>query len=347
MQRREFIAGAGAAAADAVYQSSPIYAQAIGGVTHRTVDANGIHLHFAEQGEGPLVVLCHGFPESWYSWRHQLPALSAAGFHAVAVDMRGYGQSDRPEAIDQYTLLHLVGDMVGLLDALGVEQAVIVGHDWGAPVAWDAALLRPDRFRAVIGLSVPYRPRSPVVPTSVMPRREDAVFYQLYFQEPGVAEAEFERDVRQTFLKVLAGGPRERPVSGPAGMVPRGGGFLSDRPTPATLPTWLKEADIDFYVSEFKRTGFRGGLNWYRNIDRNWELLAPFAGAKVTVPALYMAGDRDLVVTFQGMDRVIANLANDVPRLRGKIMLPGCGHWTQQERASEVNAAMIDFLCQL
>jgi pimeloyl-ACP methyl ester carboxylesterase len=304
-------------------------------------------IHVAEQGEGPLVVLCHGFPESWYSWRNQLPALSAAGFHAVAIDMRGYGQSDRPEAVDQYTLLHLVGDMVGLLDALGVEQAVIAGHDWGAPVAWHAALLRPDRFRAVIGLSVPYRPRSLVVPTSVMPRREDSVFYQLYFQEPGVAEAEFERDVRQTLLKLLAGGARERPVSGPVGMVPRGGGFLSDRPTPATLPTWLKEADIDFYVGEFKRTGFRGGLNWYRNIDRNWELLAPFAGAKVTVPALYMAGDRDLVVRFQGMDRVTANLANDVPRLRGKIMLPGCGHWTQQERASEVNAAMIDFLRQL
>jgi len=347
MQRREFLAGLGAAAADSVYQSSPTHAQAIGGVAHRTVVANGIHLHLAEQGEGPLVVLCHGFPESWYSWRHQLPVLSAAGFHAVAVDMRGYGQSDRPEAIDQYTLLHLVGDMVGLLDALGIEQAVIAGHDWGAPVAWHAALLRPDRFRAVIGLSVPYRPRSPVVPTSVMPRREDAVFYQLYFQEPGVAEAELERDLRQTFLKVLGGGPRERPVAGPVGMVPRGSGFVSDRPTPATLPTWLTEADIDFYVSEFKRTGFRGGLNWYRNIDRNWELLAPFAGAKVTVPALYMAGDRDLVVAFQGMDRVIANLTNDVPRLRGKIMLPGCGHWTQQERASEVNAAMIDFLRQL
>jgi pimeloyl-ACP methyl ester carboxylesterase len=347
MERREFIAGAGAAAAGALYPSSPIYAQAVGGVTHRTVDANGIRLHFAEQGEGPLVVLCHGFPESWYSWRHQLPALSAAGFHAVAVDMRGYGQSDRPEAIDHYTLLHLVGDMVGLLDALGVQQAVIAGHDWGAPVAWHAALLRPDRFRAVMALSVPYRPRSPVVPTSVMPQREDAVFYQLYFQKPGVAEAELERDVRQTFLKVLGGGPRERPVSGPVGMVPRGSGFLSDRPAPATLPSWLTEADIDFYVHEFERTGFRGGLNWYRNIDRNWELLAPFTGAKVTVPALYMAGDRDLVVGFQGMDRVIANLANDVPRLRGKFMLPGCGHWTQQERASEVNAAMIDFLRQL
>jgi pimeloyl-ACP methyl ester carboxylesterase len=155
-------------------------------------------MHIAEQGSGPLVVLCHGFPESWYSWRHQLPALAAAGFHAVAPDMRGYGQTDRPEAIDQYTLLHLVGDIVGLVDALGAEPAVIAGHDWGAPVAWTAAQLRPDRFRAVIGLSVPFRPRGSARPTTVMPRTDDAIFYQLYFQEPGVAEAEFERDPRLT-----------------------------------------------------------------------------------------------------------------------------------------------------
>jgi pimeloyl-ACP methyl ester carboxylesterase len=349
MLRREFIAGLGAVAGDAVSQSNPIHAQAVSVASHRTVEANGIHLHLVEQGEGPLVVLCHGFPESWYSWRHQLPVLSAAGFHAVAVDMRGYGRSDRPEAIDQYTLLHLVGDMVGLLDALGAEQAVIAGHDWGAPVAWHAALLRPDRFRAVIGLSVPFRTRSPVVPATVMPRRDDATFYQLYFQTPEVAEAELERDVRQTFVKMLGNVPRGAPdtASGPVGMVRRDGGFLTGRPTPTVLPAWLKEADIDFYVSEFERTGFRGGLNWYRNIDRNWELLAPFAGAKVTVPALYMAGDRDLVVAFQGADQVLANMANLVPHLRGKIILPDCGHWTQQERASEVNAAMIDFLHQL
>src|SRR5271163_581022 len=172
-------------------------------ITHRTVEANGIHIHIAEQGEGPVVVLCHGFPESWYSWRHQLAALAEAGFRAVAPDMRGYGQTDRPEPIDQYTLLHLVGDMVGLLDALGVDQAAIAGHDWGAPVAWHAALLRPDRFRAVIGLSVPFIRRGSAAPTSHMPRRDDAMFYQLYFQKPGVAEAELERDVRATIAKLL------------------------------------------------------------------------------------------------------------------------------------------------
>ena len=347
MRRREFIAGLGAAAGDAVVHFDPVYGQGGGAVAHRMVEANGIHLHLAEQGEGPLVVLCHGFPECWYSWRHQLAALSAAGFRAVAPDMRGYGRSDRPEAIDQYTLLHLVGDMVGLLDALGAEKAVIAGHDWGAPVAWHAALLRPDRFRAVIGLSVPFRPRGPVAPTSVMPRHQDAMFYQLYFQQPGVAEAELERDARQTFVKILGNVPGGAPAGAAVGMVPRGGGVLTGRPSPTALPAWLREADIDYYVGEFERTGFRGGLNWYRNIDRNWELLAPFAGAKVTVPALYMAGDRDLVVAFRGMDQLIANLANDVPQLRGKIMLPGCGHWTQQERASDVNAAIINFLREL
>src|SRR5438477_7300732 len=181
---------------------------ASGEIRHRTIDTNGIRMHVAEQGSGPAVVLCHGFPESWYSWRHQLPALAAAGFHAVAPDMRGYGQSDRPDAIDQYTLFHLMGDMVGLLDALGAETAVIVGHDWGAPVAWHSALLRPDRFRAVIGLSVPFRPRVLVRPTSAMPQNDDELFYQLYFQTPGVAEAELEHDIRltmRTYLYSLSG----------------------------------------------------------------------------------------------------------------------------------------------
>ena len=172
-------------------------------ITHRTVNANGIRIHVAEAGEGPLVLLCHGWPESWYSWRRQLEALAEAGFHAVAPDMRGYGQTDRPEAIEAYTLFHLVGDMVGLLDALGAAQAVVVGHDWGAPVAWHAALLRPDRFRGVVGLSVPFWPRGPVRPTSAMPQTEKSAFYQLYFQTPGVAEAEFERDPRATIRRLL------------------------------------------------------------------------------------------------------------------------------------------------
>jgi pimeloyl-ACP methyl ester carboxylesterase len=321
---------------------------------HRFIETNGIRMHVAECGAGPLVLLCHGFPESWYSWRHQLQALGEAGFRAIAPDMRGYGQTDRPEAIDQYTLLHLVGDMVGLLDVLGAETAVIAGHDWGAPVAWHCALLRPDRFSAVIGLSVPFWPRSPVRPTTVMPQTDDAIFYQLYFQTPGVAEAELDRDVLRSIRTLLYSASGDSPrrdhaaLSGHGvGMVPRDGGFLSRMTEPASLPPWLTEADVDYYVAEFTRTGFRGGLNWYRNIDRGWELLAAFADARVSVPALYIAGDRDLVVGFRGMNQIIASLQYFVPQLRGTLMLPGCGHWTQQERPAEVNKAMLDFLRHL
>jgi pimeloyl-ACP methyl ester carboxylesterase len=326
--------------------------------TQRMLESNGIRLNVAEQGKGPVVLLCHGFPESWYSWRHQIGALAAAGFHAVAPDMRGYGKSDRPEAIDQYTIFHMIGDLVGLLDALEAPTAVIVGHDWGAAIAWQAARLRPDRFRAVVSLSVPFQPRRPVRPTTVMPRTADAQFYQLYFQEPGVAEAEFERDPRMTVRSMLYGGSgegfaaiRAAAVKSGAtpgvGMVPRAGGMLQGPGAPATLPAWLSDADIDFYAAEFKRSGFRGPLNYYRNIDRNWELMAAFAGAKVTVPALYVAGDHDLVVAFPGMAEYLANLKQIVPELRSIQMLPGCGHWTQQERPNEVNAAILDFVRSL
>jgi pimeloyl-ACP methyl ester carboxylesterase len=319
---------------------------------HRTIKTNGIQMHVAEQGTGPLVLFCHGFPESWYSWRHQLKALSEAGFHAVAPDMRGYGQTEQPEAIDQYTLLHLVGDMVGLLDALGERTAVIVGHDWGGPVAWHSALMRPDRFRAVVGLSVPFRGRGPVRPTTVMPHTDAALFYQLYFQTPGVAEAELERDPKTSIRRLLfsASGDAPRGTGGAweagaaVGMVDRKAGLLGPIPDPAQLPDWLTSDDLDYYATRFAMSGFRGGLNWYRNIDRNWELLAPLAGAKVTVPALYIAGDRDLVVAFPGMEQTLANLATAVPHLRKQIMLPGCGHWTQQERAAEVNASLIEFM---
>ena len=246
-------------------------------IQHRTIQTNGIEMHIAELGSGPLVVMCHGFPESWYSWRHQLRAVANAGFHAVAPDMRGYGRTEAPAAIDQYTLLHLVGDVVGLVDAVGGEPAVIAGHDWGATVAWHAALLRPDKFRGVIGLSVPFRPRPPAPPTTLMPRNEAALSYQLYFQEPGVAEAEFESDSRRTLHAMLYRGSGDRPpreANATVGMVPRGGRFLAIGPEPLPLPPWLTQDDLNFYGAEFARTGFRGGLNWYRNIDRNWELLS-------------------------------------------------------------------------
>src|SRR5271163_3383948 len=306
-------------------------------IKHRFIETNGIRMHLAECGAGPLVVLCHGFPESWYSWRHQILALAETGFHAVAPDMRGYGQTDRPEAIDQYSLLHLVGDIVGVLDALGAENAVVVGHDWGAPVAWHCALLRPDRFRAVVALSVPFWPRLPARPTSFMPQNDEAIFYQLYFQAPGVAEAELERDVRRSIRSVLyaASGdsPRRENSSSPSaegaatarrevGMVRRQEGFLSGLADPASLPSWLSAADVDFYVNEFTPAGFRGGLNWYRNIDRNWELLAPFDGVPVEVPALYIAGDRDPVVKFPACTATSPTCRNSSRRFATGLCCP-------------------------
>jgi pimeloyl-ACP methyl ester carboxylesterase len=317
-------------------------------VTHRMVEANGIRLHVAEQGTGPLVILAHGFPECWYSWRHQLKALADAGFRAVAPDLRGYGRSDRPEDVEAYTLLHHLGDMVGLLDALGVKQAVIAGHDIGATIAWQAALLRPDRFKGVIALSPPFRPRAfgnSARPTSLMPQNKDAVFYQLFLQTPE-AEVALGRDLRRTFRSQFYSLSGDRPAStgglGNAGMVPRNGTALTD---PASLPAWLTEADIDVYVTEYTRSGLRGPLSWWRNIDRSWELMAAFDGMSVIVPALYIAGERDMVVAV--FQQAIARQPTFVPKLRPAIMLPGCGHWTQQERATEVSAAMIEFLRQV
>lgn len=326
------------------------------GPVQRIIESNGIRLNIAEQGEGPPVILCHGFPESWYSWRHQLTALAAAGFHAVAPDMRGYGKSDRPEAIDQYTILHLIGDLVGLLDALAAPTAVIVGHDWGAAIAWQAARLRPDRFRAVASLSVPLRPRGPARPTSVMPQTAEAQFYQLYFQQPGVAEAEMERNPRITVLSLLYGASGEGAAAfraavargektGTPGMVPRNGSWLREPTLPPVLPAWLTDADIDFYAGEFKRGGFRGPLNYYRNIDRNWELMAAFADVTVKVPALFITGDHDMVMAAPpGMEQHLANLRQYVTTLRNARILPGCGHWTQQERPDEVSTALVDFI---
>jgi pimeloyl-ACP methyl ester carboxylesterase len=310
----------------------------------RFVDTNGIRMHIAEAGSGPLVVLLHGFPESWYSWRHQLSALSQAGFHVVAPDQRGYGQTDRPESIDDYTIFHLIGDVIGLLDALGEEQAVVIGHDWGAPVAWQSALFRPDRVRGVGGLSVPYRPRGSRPPLAVVRELRGENFYQIYFQEPGVAEADLERDVRATMATTLYGASGDNP-SVPDMIVRPGQGIVGVSSPPAKLPDWLDATDIDFYTAEFQRTGFAGGLNWYRNIDRNWELTAPWTGARISVPAVYVGGDRDPVYHFPGGGPdMVDRLRGFVPNLKYGVVLEGCGHWTQQERKDDVNRELVAFL---
>lgn len=321
-------------------------------IHHRTIQANGIRLHVAEAGEGPLVLLCHGFPELWYSWRHQLPALAAAGYHAVAPDMRGYGQSEAPEAIDAYTIFHLVGDMTGVLDALGAETAVIVGHDWGSIVAWSAALLRPDRFRGVVGMSVPFLPRAPMPPTKLMKAMAGERFlYVLYFQEPGKAERELEADPRRTLRMMLYSASGSLPPEHRWNFdLPKTAGFLTGMVEPERLPAWLSEEDLAYYAGEFARTGFRGGLHWYRNFDRNWELMAPWQNAKVRVPALFVGGLRDLVVTGpEGKEEspMVKMMPAFVPDLRAKVLIPGAGHWNQQEAPAETNAALLDFLGKL
>ncbi len=314
-------------------------------IKHHTVATNGIRLHVAEQGQGPLVILCHGWPESRYSWRHQISALAAAGFRAVAPDMRGYGESDAPEEVQAYSLLHLVGDMVGLVAALGRQQAIIIGHDWGANVAWSAALLRPDIFPAVIAMSVPFRQRGPAPPLQVLRDAGLHTFYWIYFQTPGVAEAEFERDVAASLRRILYTGSGDAPAERKLGLTLKpGGGFLDSTLDPDKLPPWLGAADLAAMVAQYRRTGFRGGLNWYRNIDRNWELFAPFQGARIHQPALFIAGTEDAVIKSSAGKAALEQMPLGVPGLKGIRMIEGAGHWIQQERPAEVNQAVLEFL---
>jgi pimeloyl-ACP methyl ester carboxylesterase len=315
-------------------------------ITHRTVRTNGIDVRLDEAGEGPLVVLCHGFPELSYSWRHQLPALAAAGYHAVAPNQRGYGGTTQPAEIEAYDIVHLTDDLLGLLDALGASEAVFVGHDWGAPVVWHLALRAPERVRGVVGMSIPFLPRPERPPTEILRSRfSDIWLYLLYFQEPGVADAELGRDPATTmrrFMCAISGeGSLEELVARTSVRDERG--LLDRLPEPEGLPGWLTQADLDHYAAAFGRTGFTGGLNWYRNLDRNWELTADYAGARVQVPALYIAGGRDPVI-FVSSPRDLRPWVDD---LRGVIVLPDAGHWIQQERPAEVNAALLDFLASL
>jgi epoxide hydrolase A/B len=313
-------------------------------VSHRMVRTNGIQMHVAEQGEGPVVVLCHGFPELWYSWRHQIAPLADAGFRVVVPDMRGYGSTDRPAATDAYDIVQLTGDMVGLLDALQSDQAVFVGHDFGALVAWNLSVLAPERVRAVVGLSVPFTARGERDPISVMEFLfKDRFFYILYFQAPGRADAELAADVEGTFRRLLRGssGALDAAALRPA---PRASArFLETLPAPGPLPEWLTDEDLATYVTAFSQTGFTGGLNWYRNLRRNWELTAHVADWTVRAPALFLTGSEDPVRRFMAD----TDLDAWVPRLRDKLVLEGAGHWVQQERPAEVNAALLDFLRSL
>jgi pimeloyl-ACP methyl ester carboxylesterase len=337
---------------------------------HFTVRANGIRIHLAEQGQGPLVLLVHGFPELWYSWRHQLPALAAGGYRAVAVDQRGYGRSSKLWDPSEYRISRLVGDVVGVVEALGEKSAVIVGHDWGAPVAWSAAWLRPDVFRAVVGISVPFSgrglvalPGSPfgeVRPTEIHRRiaGEGRDFYQDYFATLGPIVAEIEEDVRgwlRAAIYSFSGDPplppeavalAERDPVGAirlsAACVPRGAKMRDRLACPERMPSWFTEKDLDYFVGEFERTGFSGGLSYYRCLDASWEELAPMAGTPLEVPALFIGGERD-APTLWGAE-AIARASEHATKYAGSVILAGCGHWIQQERPEDTNRLLLDFL---
>jgi pimeloyl-ACP methyl ester carboxylesterase len=326
-------------------------ASPVPGVTLKTTKANNIHMRYAEAAPkdpgGPLVLFAHGWPESWYSWRHQLQALSAAGFRCVAPDMRGYGGTEAPEPIDQYTLFHMVGDMAELVKALGETKAVIVGHDWGAPVAWHAALWRPDLFNAVCAMSVPYSPPGYVDILSALEKLGINDFYLQYFQKPGVPEAELQQDIRGALRRIYytAGGELTEKDKGFARLT--AGTLLGNTVDPEKLPAWLGEADLDYYAGEFARAGFRGGLNWYRNLRRNWELGGPWRGQPIRQPSLFIAGSRDGVLRFPAAKSNIEAYPKTLPGLRGSHILEGAGHWVQQEQPAEVNKLLIDFLKSL
>lgn len=326
---------------DSVNEPSPV-----AGVTFRFIQNNGIRMRVAEMGnQGPLVILAHGWPESWYSWRHQITALAEAGYRIVAPDMRGYGQTEAPPAVEDYDIEHLAADMVGLVDAYDEEQAIIVGHDWGSIVAWNSVLLYPQRFSALVAMSVPYGGRPQQSPLETWQQRfADNFYYILYHQEPGVAEAEYDADPRGLLSRLYLSptSPREPaqitdPKRAAGGWIPRLG-------APTGLPDWLTEADLDYYVSQFEQAGFRGGVNYYRNFHRNWEITPQLSTARVTVPTLFIAGERDVVIAGATREHLTASMGRVVDDLRGVILLPEAGHWIQQELPQQTNAAVLEFL---
>lgn len=305
------------------------------------ITTTGAELHVVDVGEGPLVVLAHGFPELSYSWRHQVNALAEAGYRVIAPDQRGYGRSSRPDRVEDYDVLALTGDLLALVDDVGEEQAVFVGHDWGAILVWQLALLAPDRVAGVVGMSVPFVARPPMPPIQLLRQvLGDAWFYMVYFQAPGVADADLGRDPATTMRRLLAAKmPDGDAAIDPAVMADDGRGFVDRIPESDELPSWLTQAELDHYVAEFTHTGFTGPLNWYRNLDRNWEITPQLADAHVVVPSLFIGGSRDPVL-------VMSPPANGEPFLddhRGTVLVPGAGHWVQQESPDEVNAALLDF----
>ena len=317
------------------------------GAQVRTVESNGIRLRIVEAGDGPLVILVHGWPESWYSWRHQFSALAEAGYKVVAPDMRGYGGSAIPSAIEDYNIKELAADVSGIITALGEESAAIVGHDWGAPIAWHTALLYPEKIDAVVGLSVLYGGRSLKKPNRpIRQNPEDEFFYISYFQEPGVAEAEFDNDPEALIARLYTSRSPGTPTHIPEITDTRAiaGGWIKRLGEPVQLPTWLTKQDLDYYVSEFRRSGFEGGINYYRNGTLNWELTSDLDGAKIQQPALFIAGELDIVNQGASQDELEVRAQSHFEDLRGVVLQSGIGHRNQQQAPEDTNRLLIEFL---
>jgi pimeloyl-ACP methyl ester carboxylesterase len=313
------------------------------------IEANGLTHRVAVAGpeDGPLVLFVHGFPESWYSWRHQMAALSAAGYLCAAPDVRGYGGSDKPYASEAYDFASITGDMAGIAAALSPDKpAVVVGHDWGAPLAWHSALLHPHQFRAVAGLSVPYTPPGQYAAIDIFKKFYTArglFFYQVYFQDEGVGEAELEADpaasIRKFYYAISGDAPDG---TWPVGKK-HGAKLLDDLPEPPMPLPWLSREDVAYYASQFERSGFRGPLNRYRNHYRDHALLTALDDNRIHQPSLFIGGTKDLVLKMFPGDPVVA-MRPHMPNLQDCHLLEGCGHWTQQERAEEVNVILRDWL---
>ncbi|XP_031277212.1 uncharacterized protein LOC116135640 [Pistacia vera] len=316
-------------------------------IQHRIVNVNGLNMHVAEKGEGPLILFIHGFPELWYSWRHQITALASLGYRAMAPDLRGFGDTDAPPSVTSYTCFHVVGDLIALLDVVAPDQdkVFVVGHDWGALIAWYLCLFRPDKVKALVNMSVVFNPRNPNrKPLEGLKAFHGDDYYIVRFQEPGDIEAEFaqigtERVLRE-FLTYRTPGPL---------YLPKGKGF--ERPSDAEiiLPSWLSEDDVKYYTDKFEKKGFTGGVNYYRNINTNWELMAPWTGSQIKVPVKFIVGDLDLTYNAPGTKDYInkGGFKRHVPLLEEVVVMEGVGHFINQERADEINEHIYNFFQKL
>ncbi|RZC50984.1 hypothetical protein C5167_019411 [Papaver somniferum] len=312
------------------------------GIEHQNVLVNGINMHVAEKGnkEHPAILFLHGFPELWYSWRHQILSLSSRGYRCIAPDLRGYGDTDAPTSIQSYSVLHIVGDLVSLINTLGLDQVFVVGHDWGALIAWYFCLLRPDRVKALVNTSVAFPRRAANKPTERLRAAFGDDYYICRFQEPGVAEAEFARSTTRNLITKFFAMRTPGPLC-----VPKEIGFGGSPNKPATLPSWLTEEDVAYYASKFDLKGFTGGLNYYRALDLSWELTAPWCNAEVKVPVKFIVGNEDVTYTTPGAKEYIhgGEFKKDVPFLQEVVVLEGVAHFMNQEIPDEVNEHIYNF----